>query len=64
MRAVALGQSAAWLEAGKGQIGLSFDTDVVAASGLHAPFEVRDLRLVDQATMSLIERRGRAVVVD
>jgi len=64
MRAVALGQSAAWLEAGKGQIGLSFDTDVVAASGLHAPFEVRDLRLVDQATMSLIERRGRAIVID
>ena len=64
MRAVALGQSAAWLEAGKGQIGLSFDADVVAASGLHAPFEVRDLRLVDQATMSLIERRGRAIVID
>jgi hypothetical protein len=64
LRAVALGQSAAWLEPGKGRIGLSFDPDVVAASGLHTPFEVRDLRLVDQATMSLIERRGRGIVID
>jgi hypothetical protein len=63
-RPVALGQSAAWLEVGKGRIGLSFDSDVVAASGLHTPFEVRDLRLVDQATMSLIERRGRGIVID
>jgi len=64
MRALALGQSAAWLDAGNGRIGLSFDADVVAASGLHAPFEVRDLRLVDQATMSLIERRERALVIN
>ena len=64
MRAVAIGQSASWLEAGKGQIGLSFDADIVGASGLHAPFEVRDLRLIDQATMSLVERRERALVIN
>ena len=64
MRALALGQSAAWLKAGKGRIGLNFDADIVAASGLHAPFEVRDLRLVDQATMSLVERRERALVIE
>jgi len=64
MHAVALGQSAAWLDAGKGRLDLSFDADIIAASGLHAPFEVRDLRLVDQATMSLIERRERAFGID
>jgi hypothetical protein len=63
VHAVALGQSAAWLDAGKGQIELSFDADIVAASGLHAPFEVRDLRLTDQANMSLVERRERALVI-
>jgi hypothetical protein len=63
MRAAALGQSAAWLEVGTGQLALSFDTDVVAASGLRAPFEVRDLRLVDQATMGLIERREHGLVI-
>jgi len=64
LRAVALGQSAAWIEPGNGRLGLTFDADVVAASGLHAPFELRDLRLVDQATMNLIERRERGLVID
>jgi len=64
LRPIALAQSAAWLDAGNGGIGLGFDADIVAASGLHAPFEVRDLRLVDQATMSLIERRERGLVVN
>lgn len=64
LRAIGLGQSADWLEAGKGRIELSFDADVLAASGLHAPFEVRDLRLVDQANMSLIEHRERGLIVD
>jgi hypothetical protein len=61
LRTLALGQSAAWLEAGSGRIGLSFDADLIAASGLHAPFELRDLRLLDQANMSVIERRERAL---
>jgi len=64
LRPIALAQSALWLDAGKSQLDLNFDADIIAASGLQAPFEVRDLRLVDQATMSLIERRERALGID
>jgi hypothetical protein len=64
MRAVALAQSAEWLDSGKCRIELRFDADSVASSGMHAPFEVRDLRLIDQATMSLIERRERALHIE
>ena len=58
----ALAQSAAWLTAGNGKIELGFDAQALGA--LHAPFELRDLRLVDQANMSLIERRGRALAIN
>ena len=57
----ALAQSAAWLGSG-GTISIGFDAASVA--GLHAPFELRDLRLLDQATMSVIERRERGLVID
>jgi hypothetical protein len=60
---VALAQSAAWLTAGSNQMELGFDTPSVNAGGLHAPFELRDLRLVDQANMSVIERRERALAI-
>ncbi|MGB8716839.1 MAG: DUF4785 domain-containing protein [Rhodanobacteraceae bacterium] len=51
-------QSADWLAPGKGQyIRLRFDTADVAASGLSAPFELRDLRLDDQVQLGLLERR-------
>ena len=58
----ALAQSAAWLGAGSGKIDLGFDAKALGA--LHAPFELRDLRLVDQANMSLIERRERALAIN
>jgi hypothetical protein len=57
----ALSQSAAWLGNG-GTISLGFDANTVAT--LHAPFELRDLRLIDQATMSVIEHRERGLVID
>jgi len=57
----ALAQSAAWLER-NAPVNLSFDAAQLGA--LHAPFELRDLRLVDQATMLVIERRERGLVVD
>ena len=57
----ALAQSAAWLGNG-GTISLGFDA--ATFGGLHAPFELHDLRLIDQATMSVIERRERGLVID
>lgn len=56
----ALAQSAAWLEAGHGQLELRYDTATVA---LGAPWELRDLRLVNQADMSVQERRERALAL-
>lgn len=63
MHPLALAQSAAWLSAGNGEIALHFDAQSLAANGLHAPFALRDLRLVDQANMGLIERRERALLI-
>jgi len=59
----ALGQSAAWLNAGSGNVELGFDPAALSGSGLSAPFELRDLRLVDQANMAVIERRERALAI-
>ncbi|WP_300621049.1 DUF4785 domain-containing protein [Dokdonella sp.] len=55
---VAVAQSAAWLGAGRGRIELGYDA---ASLSLGAPWEVRDLRLVNQADFSLQERRERAL---
>ncbi len=60
----ALAQSASWLSVGNGKIELGFDAQTLGSSGLRAPFELRDLRLTDQANMSLIERRERALAIN
>lgn len=57
---VAAAHSAAWLNAGTGNIDLAFDAASLSASGVGAPYELRDLRLINQADMSLLERRERA----
>lgn len=59
----AMGQSAAWPGAGHGRIELRYDADSLAKAGLSGPYEMRDLRLVNQADMSLLERRERAVAL-
>jgi hypothetical protein len=60
----AVSHSAAWLEAGAGTLKLRFDAASLNASGLGAPYELRDLRLINQADMSLVERRERAASID
>jgi len=62
LHAAALAQSAAWIGGDRGSIDLGFDA--ASLGSLHAPFELRDLRLLDQASMSLIERRERALRID
>jgi Domain of unknown function (DUF4785) len=57
----AYAQSATWLEAGNGRVALSFDAAALKAAGLSAPYELRDLRLSNQADLSLLERRERAL---
>ncbi len=62
-RPVAIGHAAAWLEAGQGAITLELPAKALAAAGLGAPWELRDLRLLDQGRMALLHRQERAVVV-
>ena len=54
-------QSADWLDAGHGALVLHFDAAVVRRAGFGPPYALRDLRLQDQATMSLLERRADAL---
>jgi hypothetical protein len=62
-RPAATAQSAAWLEAGQGFIDIEFDAASLSAGGLASPWELRDLRLANQADLGLLERRERALVV-
>lgn len=64
LRPAAVAHSAAWLERGQTTMQLRFDAAALTPSGLKAPYELRDLRLLDQADMSLIERRERAMALD
>lgn len=64
MRPGVIGHAATWLEAGNASITLKFDAESIAKSGIKAPYEVRDLRLINQADMSLIERREHAATLN
>ena len=55
----AYAQSAAWLEAGSGELHLRFDP--ASVRGLAPPYELRDLRLQDQPAMGLVERRAEGL---
>lgn len=61
LKPAAIAQSAAWLDSGNGAIELRYEAAGVAKGGLSAPYELRDLRLVNQADMGLLERRERAL---
>ena len=43
---------------------LVFDEELLSASGTSAPFELRDLQLIDQTRMGMLHRQARAVVID
>ncbi len=58
-----IAHSAAWFEAGTGALELAFDREVLEGRQLGAPFELRDLRLVDQVSMGLLHRQERALTV-
>lgn len=60
-RPAAYAQSAAWLEAGAQRIVLRYDAQSLAAAGLSAPYELRDLRLGNQADQTTLERRAIAL---
>ena len=63
LKPAAVAHAAAWLEPGRGRIELAFDSATLAGAGLGAPFEVRDLQLLDQGRMGLLHRQARGLVL-
>lgn len=63
LQPIGVGQSAAWLDPGAGALSLEFDAATLAAGGLRAPYELRDLRLVDQGRVHVLHRQARALAL-
>lgn len=61
LKPIAVAHFANWLEAGQGNLRLSFGADVLG--DFKAPFEIRDLRLYDQGRMGLLHRQDLALVL-
>lgn len=53
--------AAQWLEAGGGSIALTFAPELIA--GASGPFELRDLFLLDQGRMGVLQHQQRALVL-
>ncbi len=53
--------SAGWREAGPSTLDLTFDLSKVSNSSAGKPFEIRDLRLLDQSRMMLLHRQSLAL---
>jgi len=58
---ISVAQSADELTPGRGRLTLEFDAAAIAASGMRAPFELRDLRLADQGRMAVLHRQARGL---
>ncbi|HRC85119.1 MAG TPA: DUF4785 family protein [Thermoanaerobaculia bacterium] len=54
---IAVADSAAWLEAGNGKLELLFPAGLLAGSGLAAPYELRQLELIDQGRLAVLHRQ-------
>lgn len=63
VRVGAMASSAAVLKPGKQTLTLVFDADTIGKSGLQAPFGIRDLTLVDQATLAVQESRSAVIAL-
>lgn len=61
LQPIAVGQSADDLGPGRGWLELEFDAAAVAASGMRAPYELRDVRLADQGRMYVLHRQARGL---
>jgi hypothetical protein len=63
LQPLAMAQTAAVLEPGKGELKLEVPADLLRESGLSAPFEVRELQLLDQGRMAVLESRSRGFTI-
>lgn len=55
--------AADWLEPGRGVLAIEVPADQLGTGGLGAPWELRDLRLIDQGRMGLLHRQSEALVI-
>lgn len=60
---ISVGQSADELTPGRRTLTLEFDAAAITASGMRAPFELRDLRIADQGRMTVVHRQARGLSV-
>lgn len=63
LQPLAMAQTAAVLDPGKGQLQLEVPAKLVLESGLGAPFQVREVQLRDQGRMALLESRSRGLTI-
>ncbi|HKL53148.1 MAG TPA: DUF4785 domain-containing protein [Wenzhouxiangellaceae bacterium] len=64
LKPLAMAQSAAVIDGRAGSIELQVTGDMLMASGLRAPFEVRNLELLDQGRMFVLQRRQSGLLLD
>ncbi len=64
LQPLAMMHSAAWLEPGAGELKLVVDREVLESSALAAPYEVHDLRLLDQGRMGLLHHQARGFIIE
>lgn len=64
LQPLAMAQTAAVLEPGEGRLQLDVPARLVVESGLSAPFEVREVQLLDQGRMAVLESRSRGFVIE
>lgn len=62
MKPLAVAHSAQWLEPGSHSLVVRYDAGLLA--GASGPFEVRDLTLIDQGRMGVLQRQQRALTID
>lgn len=62
LKPIGVAHAAQWLEPGSGMIALTFAPDLRAAAT--GPYEIRELFLLDQGRMGVLQRQQRAVVID
>ena len=64
MHPAAVAQSAAWLEPGAGSLDLVFGASLLESTGLHSPWELRNLELRDQGRLGVLEFRPAGPSLD
>jgi len=62
LKPIGVAHAAQWMEAGSGSIALNFAPELRAAAT--GPYEIRELFLLDQGRMGVLQRQQRALVID